>query len=242
MFFFNNQNLNFKDIDNDCYYRNDIETLKKKTLLINKENYSYYHLCKSYILYKNQYNLYLILSFDAKKNSTFFNYFLKIYYIDTEELENCNQKYCISYLCNNEYHFDIKKSKLIYVINKTNLSDLNIFPKIIQDLKKCYQCSSIWNFHSDIRLIEDKNNYEYDKCDNCKIKEHIDFNTLQYITKCVICLDNVYKKDHIKTLCKHSFHKYCIDNWLKNNNKCPLCRTIIRNENNNNDDDFILSI
>lgn len=243
MFFLNNH-LNLKDIDNNVYYRNDIEEIKKQLVLINNEKYSFYHLCKSYILYKNENNLTLILSFDVKKILSTFNYYLKIYFINDFDIKECNQRFCIDFLCNNECHYDIKKSKLIVSIKKINVTDLmNDFPKIIQDIKKCYQCNSIWNFNTEIRLIEDPKKYDYDKCDNCKIKEYINSKTLKLIGKCVICLDNLYKKDSVKTLCKHLFHKDCLDNWTKQNSKCPLCRSKINNNQIENDsDNFILTI
>ena len=45
---------------------------------------------------------------------------------------------------------------------------------------------------------------------------------------CSICLDN-YKKDDIlnELKCGHKYHKTCIDDWIKNNNNCPLCRLSI---------------
>jgi hypothetical protein len=43
---------------------------------------------------------------------------------------------------------------------------------------------------------------------------------------CSICLLEL--KKNIKTLkCKHDFHKKCINEWIINNNVCPLCRSII---------------
>jgi hypothetical protein len=43
---------------------------------------------------------------------------------------------------------------------------------------------------------------------------------------CSICLLELKKND--KTLdCQHIFHKKCIDEWISNNNTCPLCRKII---------------
>ena len=245
MFFFNNQNLNLKDIDNDCYYRNDIEQMKKKIVTINDEKFSYYHLCKSYILFKNQHNLNLILSFDIKRTLSSFYFYLKIYYVDSKENDKCNQRFCISFLCNNYYHYDLKKSKLIYSLKRNSPSELILdFPKLVQDFKLCYECNCVWNYQSDIRYIEDSKKYDSEKCDTCKIKQYIESKSLILISKCVICLDNVYKKDHIKTLCKHSFHKDCLDNWSKNNNKCPLCRTLLHNENNENNENesFILTI
>ena len=43
---------------------------------------------------------------------------------------------------------------------------------------------------------------------------------------CSICIQN-YVKDYelISVLfCKHIFHTNCIEEWLINNNTCPLCR------------------
>lgn len=244
MFFFNNQNLNLKEIDNDCYYRNDIDEIKKKIVTLNDEKFSYYHLCKSYILFKNQHNLNLILSFDVKKTLSFFNFYLKIYYIEQSNLDKCNQRHCISFLCDNNYHYDLKKTKLLYSMKRSTPSELILdFPKLVQDFKLCYECNCVWNYQSDIRYIEDKK-YDHDKCDSCKIKHHVESKSLLLIGKCVICLCYVYKKDHHKTLCNHSFHKDCINNWKKDHNKCPLCRKLLHNENDNNDNSetFILTI
>lgn len=248
MFFFYNQNLNLKDIDNDCYYRNDIEKIKKIKVKINNETFSYYHLCKSYILFKNQYNIKLILSFDIKKYISFFDFFLNIYYIEEESLERCNQKNCISFLCDGDFHYNLKDSKLIYHIKKSSVIELiNEFPSYIQDFKKCYQCNKIWNFETKLRIIEEeeKETYDFGKCDSCKMKEHIESKSLHIIGKCPICLDNIYQNNCVKTLCKHSFHKDCLSNWSKNNNKCPLCRGLIHNEyddNSNDNESFILTI
>jgi hypothetical protein len=55
--------------------------------------------------------------------------------------------------------------------------------------------------------------------------EHTDTISNNLIT-CSICLLELKKND--KTLdCKHIFHKKCIDEWISNNNTCPLCRKII---------------
>jgi len=43
---------------------------------------------------------------------------------------------------------------------------------------------------------------------------------------CFICMEkyniNEYKRQ--LPLCKHYFHKKCIDKWLKRNASCPICR------------------
>ena len=41
--------------------------------------------------------------------------------------------------------------------------------------------------------------------------------------ECVICLSD--SPEHMKMLrCKHSFHKKCIQEWMKKEPLCPLCR------------------
>jgi hypothetical protein len=42
---------------------------------------------------------------------------------------------------------------------------------------------------------------------------------------CNICLEDYQKGDHLKSLsCPHSFHKECIDKWLKQVASCPICK------------------
>eukprot|EP00826_Nyctotherus_ovalis_P065921 TRINITY_DN970_c0_g7_i1.p1 TRINITY_DN970_c0_g7~~TRINITY_DN970_c0_g7_i1.p1 ORF type:complete len:230 (+),score=67.91 TRINITY_DN970_c0_g7_i1:189-878(+) len=43
--------------------------------------------------------------------------------------------------------------------------------------------------------------------------------------ECPICLEIYKLKDSVKTIeCGHTFHEQCIDQWLVNVLKCPLCR------------------
>ena len=43
------------------------------------------------------------------------------------------------------------------------------------------------------------------------------------VKQCSICIDKIHmKKDACTTLCKHTFHKTCIDTWNKKH--CPVCR------------------
>ena len=39
--------------------------------------------------------------------------------------------------------------------------------------------------------------------------------------ECTVCLQ---KFTDITLECKHSFHKFCIQQWAKINKSCPLCR------------------
>jgi len=42
--------------------------------------------------------------------------------------------------------------------------------------------------------------------------------------ECAICLESS-GDNYIQLICKHIYHKHCIDNWYKtNNNTCPVCR------------------
>ena len=48
---------------------------------------------------------------------------------------------------------------------------------------------------------------------------------------CSICISDVSNKEYIRELnCKHTFHKKCIDKWIKKcindeiEIKCPICR------------------
>ncbi|KAI8815784.1 uncharacterized protein EV422DRAFT_572484 [Fimicolochytrium jonesii] len=46
--------------------------------------------------------------------------------------------------------------------------------------------------------------------------------------KCTVCLMEYDAGEEIKgTPCMHWFHGECLDQWLKNNNSCPICRTSI---------------
>ena len=43
--------------------------------------------------------------------------------------------------------------------------------------------------------------------------------------KCVVCYDEFLDNEKIKILpCKHLFHGGCIDTWLVQNKKCPVCK------------------
>lgn len=42
---------------------------------------------------------------------------------------------------------------------------------------------------------------------------------------CVICQSEFQKDEEVRMLpCKHSYHKDCIDQWLKINKLCPICK------------------
>ncbi|KAL9416944.1 hypothetical protein AB3S75_040017 [Citrus x aurantiifolia] len=43
---------------------------------------------------------------------------------------------------------------------------------------------------------------------------------------CPICLSKYLSQETIRCIpeCKHCFHAECIDEWLRLNDKCPVCR------------------
>lgn len=43
------------------------------------------------------------------------------------------------------------------------------------------------------------------------------------LNKCTICIEDILT-DIEYLPCAHSFHKECIDEWIKTNNTCPICK------------------
>lgn len=65
-----------------------------------------------------------------------------------------------------------------------------------------------------------------DNDSNIKIEIHLISSSFTPKKKhyCTICLDNNKAKIIKFNTCKHKFHKICIEEWIQNNNTCPLCR------------------
>ena len=40
---------------------------------------------------------------------------------------------------------------------------------------------------------------------------------------CCICMEEI-KTDGVKTSCNHGYHKKCLNKWLKEDSRCPMCR------------------
>ena len=48
--------------------------------------------------------------------------------------------------------------------------------------------------------------------------------------ECIICMEEYKPEDEVTPLpCdeRHFFHSRCIEDWLKTNNSCPLCKKAI---------------
>jgi hypothetical protein len=46
-------------------------------------------------------------------------------------------------------------------------------------------------------------------------------------TRCAVCLADYADGDELRLLpgCRHSFHRQCVDDWLRRRPSCPLCRS-----------------
>ena len=107
------------------------------------------------------------------------------------------------------------------------------------------------NEENEINEINDENN-EVQIYFNKRKKLILELNEFQYKhikkyssikeKKCSICLNKYKSPDIIKEFpCKHIFHKTCILKWLKNSDRCPICKYDISGDINNMDFDKLIS-
>tara|TARA_B100000900_G_scaffold388416_1_gene380442 strand:- start:15878 stop:16249 length:372 start_codon:yes stop_codon:yes gene_type:complete len=109
--------------------------------------------------------------------------------------------------------------------NKTEFSeynklDIQMMLTFILFISFCHPCMYLLKAY----FIKFKNNYNKFRLPIHRIRS--DDNLL--LDECSICLEQYIKNDKIINLnCSHSFHKDCLNEWLKKNNTCPQCREII---------------
>lgn len=61
--------------------------------------------------------------------------------------------------------------------------------------------------------------------------EAMDLNSSLATAECTICISNYVDGESVRRLrCFHMFHTKCVDNWLKDNRLCPVCRTKLEEE------------
>jgi len=88
-------------------------------------------------------------------------------------------------------------------------------------------------FHKRKKFILELNEFQY---------KHIKKYSSIKEKKCSICLDKYKSSDIIKEFpCKHIFHKNCILKWLKNSDRCPICKYDITGDVNNMDFSQLIS-
>jgi len=110
----------------------------------------------------------------------------------------------------------IRKTKIIltYQIKNMNESIENYYNETLDEI------SEITNY------LKMKTNKNIERI----LGKHLIFkneNRSEYIhDNCSICLEEFKNKDKIRKLnnCHHTFHKSCIDIWLKNKFQCPTCK------------------
>ncbi len=69
-----------------------------------------------------------------------------------------------------------------------------------------------------------------------------DVSSTSSVNECPICKQNKSPQNlrSSRTLpCSHSFHTNCINTWLRENNTCPCCRSIVNREREETTGDFI---
>ena len=47
--------------------------------------------------------------------------------------------------------------------------------------------------------------------------------------ECAICISTI-EHDRLELSCHHSFHSFCMYDWIVYNNTCPMCRACIKSE------------
>ena len=76
-----------------------------------------------------------------------------------------------------------------------------------------------------ISILNNNNHVECIKLKAQPLYKKIKENDTLLGSECSICLDNYKNNEYFRNLpCNHSFHKKCIDRWVKKNNNCPICR------------------
>jgi RING finger/CHY zinc finger protein 1 len=86
-----------------------------------------------------------------------------------------------------------------------------------------------------------ENYYHCDHCKLCVAKEHVCFNVLN--KNCSACQGQIYQSvyHYHKPKCEHLIHTNCLEELLKNDTKCPLCKKTLVDVNWEMADDYILS-
>jgi len=61
------------------------------------------------------------------------------------------------------------------------------------------------------------------------VKKYSSKENISTCSDCAICLQDFEEDDLCRVLvhCSHMFHSSCADEWLKTNQRCPLCRSDI---------------
>lgn len=184
---------------------------------------------------------------DMAFKALYYDYKL-IEYIQNQKLDMC--KYVVE---SNPYYFKFIKVQNIYLcklacnvypeyIELCNVYDEELYinvlkknPDLIKFIDKNKQTEYMLAIILNNPLTDLSKIIKFIKLDLLK---KFDINTLyEFIYKeenleitdiCSICLDEyVINQKITNTLCNHYYHTDCINDWLKQNKKCPLCNNIL---------------
>lgn len=97
----------------------------------------------------------------------------------------------------------------------------------------------IENEEYNMALEQSLNEYKYSTRKpniNLNYKKNIYKNIDSDCKTCTICLTGFIENDTITFLnCKHIFHEKCLNEWVKYNSVCPVCRSSVEITCNDND-------
>ena len=167
------------------------------------------------------------------------------YRLNTNDLKEINNKvYNLSHLnkiideCDKKMFEENKKmfeeNKKMFEENKKRFEENNkMFEKYIKKFdEKLKEVKELHTSLSEINNSKKRKDYLNNEDIN-KYLNRIEINEISLKKynkqKCIICLDNYSISDKICFLpCLHYFHFNCIKNWVKESNKCPICKHNIK--------------
>ena len=118
-------------------------------------------------------------------------------------------------------------------VNNTNVNNTNVNNTNVNNINNNLNLNYFMN-NFGIRPIQDDEIQDFEEFTDVEIKtlhETVNKETeieVFYESKkgyCTICCEDIiYSQIIRKFKCGHTFHYKCIDEWLENNTKCPICR------------------
>jgi E3 ubiquitin-protein ligase RNF115/126 len=135
------------------------------------------------------------------------------------QLENINQYYRVERPSPLFNHFSNENSERLNI-----RYDINPFEEIF--LSYHFPSFEEYNFQNILNSFFDQNNNELKKDNSIKLKVDKIKKENDIQEECVICGNNMCKKEEITILkkCNHTFHYNCIIEWGKYKQSCPVCR------------------
>jgi len=123
-----------------------------------------------------------------------------------------------------------------YNQTRYNSLEVSFFPELIVLFFFSYTTAMICRCFKGVCFNNNNNNRIYDSDIESRLipnVSQIDKKMISYEellkdnndNNCTICLEEFNNDEEIiKLKCNHLFHSKCIDDWIKKNQSCPLCR------------------